>query len=170
MQPVLHTERLHMRPVTLDDGEAFHLIWGDPEVIWWGHRNSIDDTREFMRNLTAVSPLGRDDIGWWLLLERATGDVIGDAVLQPVPRLPLEIEIGWHLVRSHWGRGYATEAAGRLLEYAIGRPDLDVIIADIAFTNNRSISVAERLGMTPRPDPIERGGIPHGVWEIRAAV
>ena len=169
MQPVLHTERLHMRPVTLDDGAAFHLIWGDPEVIWWGHRNSIDETREFMRNLTAASPLGRDDIGWWLLLERETGDVIGDAVLQPVPRLPLEIEIGWHLVRSHWGRGYATEAAGRLLEYATGRLGLDVIIADIAFTNSRSISVAERLGMMPRPDPIERGGMPHGVWEIRAA-
>ncbi len=167
MQPVLHTERLHLKPVTVDDSEAFHLIWGDPEVIWWGHRRSLAETRRFMRHVTAVSPLGRDDIGWWLLLDRDTGDVIGDAVLQPAPRFPLEIEIGWHLVRDRWGNGYATESGRRLLAYALTDLGMEVIVADIAFTNERSIDVARRLGMHLRPDPVERNGIPHGVWESR---
>lgn len=167
-QPVLHTERLHLKPAALEDAEAFHTIWGDPEVIWWGHRGSPEATRSFMIDVTARSPLGRFDLGWWLLLDRRTGDVVGDGVLQPVPRQPAEIEIGWHLARAHWGRGYATEAGRRLLEYAFETAGLDVVVADIAFTNTRSISLARRLGMSLRPDPIERNGIAHGVWELRA--
>ena len=168
MQPVLHTDRLHLKPLTLDDVEAFHAIWGDPEVIWWGHRPTPAETAAFARDLLGRSPFAPPGTGWWLLHDRHSGQVVGDAVLQPVPRPTREVEVGWHLARSHWGRGYATEAALRLLDHGFAALGLDVIVADIALQNERSISVAERLGMTRRPEPIDRGGMPHGVWEIRA--
>lgn len=167
MQPVLHTERLHLEPLTLDDLEAFHTIWGDPEVIWWGHRPTLEETAAFARDLLGRSPFAPQGTGWWLLLDRASGDVVGDGVLQPVPRPTREIEVGWHLARAHWGHGYATEAARRLLEHGFTTLGLEVIVADIALQNDRSIAVAERLGMSRRAEPIERGGMPHGVWELR---
>ncbi len=34
--PILETARLVLRPWALDDVDAFHTIWGDPRVIWWG--------------------------------------------------------------------------------------------------------------------------------------
>lgn len=141
------------------------MVWGDPEVIWWGHRPTLDDTRQLVTDLLGRSPFAPDGTGWWLLRGRSTGDVIGDVVLQPVPRPGGEIEVGWHLARNHWGGGYATEAARRILDHAFETLGLDAVVADIALQNTRSIAVAERLGMERRPDPIARNGLLHGVWE-----
>jgi RimJ/RimL family protein N-acetyltransferase len=88
-------------------------------------------------------------------------------VLQPVPGPTNELEVGWHLARASWGRGYATEAAGALVELAFGPLGFELLVADIAPHNTASIAVAERLGMQRRPGEIDRGGIAHGVWEIR---
>jgi RimJ/RimL family protein N-acetyltransferase len=105
--------------------------------------------------------------GWWLLIHRDEGTVVGDAILQPVPRPTGEIEVGWHLAREHWGGGYATEAGGRLVRHGLETLGLGVIIADIAVQNERSIAVAGRIGMTRRPTAIVRLGFVHGVWEIK---
>jgi len=166
-QKVLHSDRLHLEPLTLGHVEALHTIWGDPRVIWWGHHRTLGETRSFVRGvLNRPRP---DGAGWWVLVLRSTGDVVGDGQLQPVPRPSGEIEVGWHLARAHWGRGYATEAGARLVAHAFDRLGLEVVVADIARGNSRSIAVAKRLGMTRRPGTVERGGLPHSVWEIRPA-
>ena len=57
------------------------------------------------------------------------------------------VEIGWRLATRFWGKGYVTEAAGRLLEYGrhtLGHP---VIHAFAVHDNHRSIAVMRRLGM-----------------------
>lgn len=165
IQPVLHTERLHLQPLAAHHVAAMHPIWGDPDVIWWGHHRDPAETASFVQQV-----LGRErppGTGWWIVLDRDHTEAVGDVVLQPVPRESGEIEVGWHLARDHWGHGYATEAAQRVLDHAFGMLGFDVIVADIAPHNAPSIAVAERLGMTLRPGEIERGGIVHGVWEIR---
>ena len=53
MNRPLDTERLALRPFTLDDVEGFHAIWGDPEVIWWGASESLDDSRAGLERLLA---------------------------------------------------------------------------------------------------------------------
>jgi ribosomal-protein-alanine N-acetyltransferase len=146
-QPVLHSERLHFTPLSPRDADALHVIWGDPEVIWWGSHHTLDETRSFVH--------------------QETGEVVGDALLQPVPRPAGEIEVGWHLARAHWGRGYATEAGVRLVSHAFDILGVDVLIADIAPHNERSGAVARRLGMTLRPGSVERAGIVHQVWELQ---
>jgi len=164
IQPVLHTPRLHLQPLAAHHVAAMHPIWGDPQVIWWGHHRDPAETAAFVqRVLDRDGPRGT---GWWIVLDRNGSDAVGDVVLQPVPRESGEIEVGWHLSRDHWGRGYATEAAQRVLEHAFGTLGLGVVVADIAPHNAASIAVAERLGMRRRPDDIERAGIAHGVWEI----
>ncbi len=77
--------------------------------------------------------------------------------------------MGWHFVRTHWGRGSATEAASRVMEHGFDDLELDPLIADIAVHNERSEALARRLGMSPRLDPIERSGIEHLVWERSAS-
>ena len=164
-QEVLQSARLRLEPLTSHHAEALYSIWGDPRVIWWGHRQTLDDTRSFLDDL--LSRPRPDGTGWWMLALRETGEVVGDAVLQPVPRPSGEMEVGWHLARAHWGQGYATEAAVRLVAYAFETLGLDIVVADIAQENGRSIAVAKRLGMTRRPGTIRRAGLPHWVWEIR---
>ena len=57
------------------------------------------------------------------------------------------IEIGWRLARTHWGFGYATEAATEVLAYSFELLELAEIVSFTALLNTRSLAVMERLGM-----------------------
>ena len=160
------TDRLILRPFAAGDVDEFLSIWGDPEVIWWGAAATDRDTAA--SGLTSL--VDRIDgmpegMGWWWLDLRDTGETVGDVNIQPAPDPPGGVEIGWHLARAHWGNGYATEGAARMIERAweIG---LDEVIATIVPINGRSVRVAERLGMVRRGPVVPRGNLAHGIWVI----
>lgn len=159
------TERLSLRPFSPADGEAFHRVWGDPEVIWWGALSDRADSDAALAELIEKCRALLPGLGWWWLVERSTGDRVGDLVLVPAPDPPGGIEIGWHLARARWGEGFATEGARRLLDHAwdLG---LDEVIATIVPMNAASVGVAERLGMARRGALFVRGGLWHDVWAI----
>ena len=69
-------------------------------------------------------------------------------LLTPLDLAGPEIEIGWRLVRSAWGRGYATEAAQPVLRHALDGLHLQQVIADIDPRNGASAAVARKLGMS----------------------
>jgi RimJ/RimL family protein N-acetyltransferase len=73
--------------------------------------------------------------------------VIGSAALKPLEDTGPEIEVGYHLGRAHWGRGYATEAARGLLQHGFERLGLARIVAVVDPENTRSLAVVARLGM-----------------------
>jgi ribosomal-protein-alanine N-acetyltransferase len=58
-----------------------------------------------------------------------------------------EIEVGYGLARSHWGRGVSTEAARASLEFGFEHLDLDRIVAVARPENTASRHVMEKLGM-----------------------
>jgi RimJ/RimL family protein N-acetyltransferase len=95
--------------------------------------------------------------GIWAIQERGDdGQLLGTLLLKPIPassdQTPLppsgDIEIGWHLHPDAWGRGYATEAAGRVLTHAF-TSGLDEVVAVTQPANTASQAVARRIGMTP---------------------
>jgi RimJ/RimL family protein N-acetyltransferase len=55
-------------------------------------------------------------------------------------------ELGWALIRAHWGRGYATEAAAAIRDWAYESRAVDRLVSLISPDNVRSRRVAERLG------------------------
>ncbi len=169
MQRVLHTERLHLRPLAPGDAAALHVVWGDPEVIWWGADRTPADTADRLARWIDRRSDPVPGLGWWLVFERDRAAAVGDIVLQPVPRDTGEVEVGWHLARPCWGRGLATEAARRVRDHAFDDLGLPLLVADIVAGNRRSSRVAEKLGMCLRPHPVKRMGILHDVWEIRPA-
>jgi len=59
-------------------------------------------------------------------------------------------ELGWALMRAHWGQGYATEAAAAIRDWAYERRSIDQLVSLISPDNARSQRVAERLGAIPR--------------------
>ncbi len=63
------------------------------------------------------------------------------------------VEIGWRLARAHWGRGYATEGARRVLAHGFGTLQLPEIVSFTTRDNQRSRAVMERIGM--RRDPAD---------------
>lgn len=163
--PLLSTDRLEIRPIQVSDIDVFHAIWGDPEVIWWGAATDRAASAEALKALVARCEAMDDGLGWSWLVDATTGETVGDVALQPAPDPPGGIEIGWHLARSAWGRGYATEGARPLLPHAWGL-GLHQVVAMIVPVNQPSIRLAERLGMERRGETIERGGLAHGVWVV----
>jgi RimJ/RimL family protein N-acetyltransferase len=71
-------------------------------------------------------------------------------LLKPLPPTTDDIEVGWHLARRVWGRGYASEAARALLRYGFETLRLDEILAVVDPANERSAAVTRRVGMVWR--------------------
>jgi RimJ/RimL family protein N-acetyltransferase len=68
-------------------------------------------------------------------------------LLKQLPPTTDQIEIGWHLARRVWGKGYASEAARVVLQYGFLDLGLERIFAVIKPGNARSVAVARRIGM-----------------------
>lgn len=150
MTPVFTTERLVVRPWSVDDAGAAYAMYGDWEVARWlgatprAHA-SVEETRE---RLAAV--VARDDgpgLGFWASTLATTGEVVGAVLLRPIGETG-DVEVGWHLSRAHWGNGYATEAARGALRHGFDDVGLTLVHAVVYPGNTRSAAVCERLGMT----------------------
>ena len=77
-----------------------------------------------------------------------TGELIGHCGLRHVDELPSEVEVLYALGREHWGRGYATDAAGASLRFGFEHLGLDRILAFALPENAASRRVMEKQGMT----------------------
>jgi RimJ/RimL family protein N-acetyltransferase len=161
--PEIETERLLLRRWRAEDAEAFAALNADPEV---------------MRFIGAGHPLGRglsDDLlsrierdweargfGLWAVEELAAPGILlgfcGLSVPTFLPDVLPAVEVGWRLARPAWGRGLATEGARAALAFGFGEAcGMREILAIVHPGNERSLRVAEKLGMTPRPDRLHAG-------------
>ena len=161
------TERLSLRPFTAEDAEAWHAIWGDPRVIWWGPSESLEKSRAALERLIQhEAEAWPEGLGWLAVLEKGTDEIIGDVLLQPAPFIE-GVEVGWHF-RSHvWNRGYATEATRATVERAFASGLCDHVHAVVSTTNGPSLRVAEKLGMKAVKD-MEYEGLPHRLFVLEA--
>src|SRR6266566_5273509 len=147
MNTVLETERLILRPWTLDDFDGFAAMCADPQVM----RFLAEDGKPLSRFSAWRAMAGI--VGHWTLrgfglfavTERTTGALVGRIGPWDPEGWP-DFEIGWMLRSEYWGRGYATEAVNRCIAHAftdLGRSHLSSFILP---ENTRSIRVAERVG------------------------
>lgn len=144
---VLETERLMLREFEPADTDALLRILGDPVAMQYYPapfpRAEVDDW--IQRNRARYRDAG---FGMWAMLLKDSGRLIGDCGCYVRDVLGnMEYELGWHVRRDLWGRGYATEAARHCIEYAFWKLDARRIIALIRPENIPSIRVAEKNGM-----------------------
>jgi RimJ/RimL family protein N-acetyltransferase len=148
MLPALDTPRLLLRERTLADLQSCLEMDRDPAVTRYvaGPWHDPVAHRQFVEyRITRPYPPG---LGYWTIRERAEPDrFIGWVLLIPDHGTGPDVEIGWRLVRSAWGRGIASEAARALVTHAFDTVRLPRVIADIAAENHASLRVAQKLGM-----------------------
>lgn len=146
--PIL-TERLLLRPFTLEDAPVSHGWFSDPEVmhhIPGGPDTTLEDTRQ---RITRYLQHGLNHgFTKWLVTDRATGELLGDGGLYTLPNDP-RVELGFRFARQHWDKGYASEMGRAWIEqYARlfpGRPLYGIVLPEHA----RSLRVLEKLGFEP---------------------
>jgi len=150
------------------------MLNADPEVTW-DLGGPLDRGRSDAKFDRYVATFERHGFTRWTI-DDMRGTFVGYAGLMPSPPghvLGPHAEIGWRLVRSAWGQGYATEAARAALLDAFTRVGLTEVLAYTSSDNTRSQSVMTRLGLerTPARDfsaPYE-GRMWHGLVWVAAA-
>jgi RimJ/RimL family protein N-acetyltransferase len=143
----IRTERLLLRPVTMDDLDDVLAMHAAPEVA------------RFMRAVTrelAIQRLQADQRQWrerghglLAVSDAASGRFLGRVGLKYWPQFA-ETEVGWVFRPKVWGRGFATEAARACAQWGFDTLDVPYLMAMVRPLNERSIRVAERLGMAPQ--------------------
>jgi RimJ/RimL family protein N-acetyltransferase len=161
----LETERLVLRPLSLDDLDDIARFVADPETMRYigtGGARTREQARASLEWM--VETFERQGFGHFAVERKEDGALVGRSGLNvwdptdwSITRLgeangPVEIEIAYLFGRDYWGRGYATEAAAAVRDWALGELGFDRLIALIYPDNARSISVAEKLGMKPAGD------------------
>lgn len=150
MPPRLLTERLILRPWSVDDAGPAMAAYGDAEVARWlvPALDRVPDEAAMRlilqqwvaENARLLTPAGR-----WAVEERDNGRVIGGATLLPLPPDD-EFEVGWQLQRDVWGHGYATETGLALARWAFDQ-GIEQVIAVVRPANTRALAMVRRLGM-----------------------
>lgn len=161
MHIVLTTPRFVLREIDATDRDALLAIYGDPVAMaHYPAPFDADRMDDWIRRL-ALDSYARDGFGLWAVIERTSGDLVGDCgiTLQTTP-YGLEPEIGWHVRRDRWGRGYATEAGRAALAHGRATLGLARIVSIVAPANAASCAVAARVHTRvesyTKPDGAER--------------
>lgn len=143
----LETERLIMRMWREADFEAYAELCADPEVMRYLGGKVFDRTEAWRNMASMIGHWYLRGYGFWAIEEKESGRFAGRIGCINPEGWP-GFEIGWTLKREFWGKGFASEAGRRALEYGFNQLDKPHIISLIHPENRASIRVAERLGET----------------------
>ena len=163
----LETERLVLRKPDREDVDGYVEMWSDPEVVRFiggktgGPKEAADAIERMLRHWD------RHGIGLFTVVRKEDERMIGRTgfllwdpgrwinALREELDGPLETEIGWTFARAFWNRGYATEAALACRDFALGELGKTRLVSLIAFGNDPSVRVAEKIG-----ESLERENLP----------
>lgn len=141
--PVLETERLILRAPRLDDLGAITAFGTSERSRFVG--GPMNDVGSWNALMILMGHWTARGFGWWMLEEKATGQVAGRVGIGHHVDWP-EPELGWHLYDRFEGRGFAHEAAVVARDYAHRQMGLGPLISLIHPDNHASRRLAERLG------------------------
>ena len=143
----LETERLWLREIVPGDTDALLQVLGDRIAMqhYPGPFSRMDVEEWIRRNRARYDDAG---FGLWAMLLKPDGELIGDCGCYVRDVLGnVEFELGWHVRRDLWNRGYASEAARQCIQYAFTKLGAERVIALVRPENLSSCRVAEKIGM-----------------------
>ncbi len=147
---MLETKRLILRKFTLDDAEALHRIYHEPDVFKYFSKEPPDSVEIERANMVRhLDHYERHGFGLWATILRESGELVGRCGLisQQVDGVA-EVEIGYLLSPRVWGRGLASEAARSIRDFGFEVLGHSRLISIIHTQNIASKRVATAIGMT----------------------
>ncbi|MBZ0310956.1 MULTISPECIES: GNAT family N-acetyltransferase [Clostridium] len=144
---IIETNRLILREYTLDDFDNLYEIVSDPETMRHYPKPFDEErTRDWIEwNLENYKNYG---FGLWVVTLKETGEFIGDCGIS-IQNIDWELlpEIGYHIHKKYWRRGFGSEAARAVRDWAFENTDYNCIYSYMKYTNVGSYSTAIANGM-----------------------
>jgi RimJ/RimL family protein N-acetyltransferase len=146
----VETERLVLRAYAPDDLDALYAIVSRVDVnrfLYTGPRGHDETVELLQRKLGNTELVDEDDQISAAVCLRESGELIGDTMLRWASQEHRTAEIGFIFHPHHHGRGYATESARPLMDFAFAAAGFHRIIGRLDHRNFASARVLEKLGM-----------------------
>ena len=173
MKKILETDRLVLRQFVMEDDKDILEIMADggmPHLAQFGPLD-IDYARSFLNRM--LESYRNNGFGLWAVIEKETGNLIGHCGIHKVKINEADVsaiarsevpgtaeeksELAYRIYKKLWGKGYATEAAMAVCDYAFNILKLPEIVSCIAHDNECSVRVAEKVGLTYRKEGVFKG-------------
>lgn len=163
---IVNTRRLTLDTTVEEDIPTLHRrVFSDPEVMRFafeGRTLSLEETQRYVRQHFQMT---ESLTGIATLREKSSNEVIGTAGLIPCRPLGREdMELGFILTRSAWGKGYATEIGKAQIDLGFESLKLDRLIAMVHPDNRASLKVIVKLGMHYQTEVNTEGRGPRKVY------
>lgn len=158
--PRLETDRLVLREMTRRDLDPLFALFRDPEVTRYNDVETFVDRHDAEEIFDWVQDRFRKHIGMrWAITLRSdpSGALIGTCGFNVWLQHNNCAEIGYDLMRAHWGQGLMTEAVGAMLRFGFRAMQLNRIEADVTTGNEASRRVLVKAGFTEEGILRQRG-------------
>jgi RimJ/RimL family protein N-acetyltransferase len=148
MKVILETDRLLLREFVEEDAEAFFKLNSNPEVLRFVPDKpllNVDQARQLLVD-HPIADYRKHGFGRGACILKSTGEQIGFAGLKYLEELG-EVDVAYRLLPTHWGHGFATEAALASVRFGFGHLGLKQIIGLAMPENVASVRVLEKTGL-----------------------
>jgi RimJ/RimL family protein N-acetyltransferase len=165
----IETPRTFLREILGNDFDFLLRMMSDAEVMRYYPRPYTErDVRDFINRMRLR--YREDGCGLWLVLDRESGEPLGRVgLLRQNVNGADEFEVGYMIHRPFWRRGFATEAATAVRDWAFSERRLPRVVSLIRPENLPSQGVATKLGMTV-VGQTEQAGMPHDVYVVQSRI
>lgn len=146
--PVIRTERLLMRQITMKDVNDSFRHRSDPELYKHLIRppaRDISEAEEFVRRVMTADANG-DGIHWGLELLNQPGYMIGNIGIWQILKADFRGVLGYMMDKDYHGKGYMSEALTEVIKYGFEVIGLHTLKADVTYGNFPSMNLLERHG------------------------
>lgn len=130
----------------MDDLPLALELWGNPQVTRLFAKDKLTDQQVKERLIAEIDQAKKFGLQYWAMFSLAGDDHIGCCGLRPYRMEERIFELGVHLRPQYWGKGFATEAAGRVIDYAFAELGASALFAGHHPSNVASGKALMKLG------------------------
>ncbi len=142
----MDTERLLLRKVASADAKSLWGIWSDPAVTKFMNISSFTHEEQALEMIDLLNQLANEHRAIrYSIIKKIGNCIIGSCGFNNIDFDKATAEIGYDLAKTHWGKGYATEAIIALIHVAFTHLEIMTIVAKVDAANSNSIKVLQKL-------------------------
>lgn len=143
---LFQSQRLLFRQFTPADADLIYELNREPEVLRYLHEPVTTPENAPAIISEIILPQYQRGLGRWAVHLKYSQEFIGWCGLKYLEHSK-EIDLGYRLLKAHWGKGYATEAASTCISYAFAHLKVSAVVARAHVDNLASLRVIEKCGM-----------------------
>ena len=148
MDFVIITNRLTLRPFTMEDASALNQIANQAYILKWmpDWQSTVEDTEKLIEYFVSQYPSANKTAARVMFAVELNGLIIGMVGIGNKKEVNNEIEIAYFISETYAGQGYISEASKAVSRWALNNLGMEYLIAIVETDNYPSQRVVEKCG------------------------